>query len=116
MDRVYLTLFLVLLIGFILFFAFQGVSRSRRAEDSGDVRPKLSAWVALAVLQSLTESELLTKEEVQDLEGRTFEEIEAYVTQQEIFESGEAFRDWVLEQPDIVGSGDSVFGGINRYR
>lgn len=116
MNSAFLILFLLMLIVLVVAFTLNSSSKKTATEAEQPNEITVSPWMAPALLQSLRDAELISATEAESLEGKAFEELESYVIDHNIFESHEELKEWILQQQDLVGNGDSVFGGIDRFR
>lgn len=110
MKTILFIVFLVIMTYLITAFIRDVTNKGKRKDD--EEKPSLNSWTIPAIITSLVVHELLTKEEAEDLEGLSQEEVEEYLVNQDIFETQEDMEDWILAQPELAGTGDSVFGGI----
>jgi hypothetical protein len=76
-------------------------------------KPSLHSLIIPAIIASLVVHGLLSNEEASELEDLSLEEIEEYLVNNDVFESPEEMEDWIFDQPELVGSSDSVFGGLD---
>jgi hypothetical protein len=78
-------------------------------------KPSVHSWIIPAIIASLVAHGLVSKEESSELEGLSFAEVEEYLVNHDIFDSSEEMEEWLLNQPEIVGSGDSIFGSLDSF-
>ncbi|GAA0364359.1 OadG family protein [Bacillus horti] len=114
MGTVFMVLFIILFAVLIVSF-LRNLLFKRELEEQEELNPLSSSWMVPSVLQSLRTSDILSQDEFETLDGKSYEEVEEYVIQQDYFATRQEFLEWVMQQPDIMGAGDSVFGGIDRF-
>lgn len=112
MKTVLFIVFLAIMTYLVTSFIKDMMNRGKpRAEEE---KPALNSWIIPAIITSLVVHGMLSKEEAEELEDLSQEEVEEYLVNQDIFESREEMEDWILSQPELAGTGDSVFGGIDN--
>jgi hypothetical protein len=112
MKTVLFILFLAIMTYLVTSFIKDMMNKGKPNEE--EEKPSLNSWIIPAIITSLVVHEMLSKEEAEELEGLSQEEVEEYLVNQDIFDSREEMEDWILSQPELSGTGDSVFGGIDQ--
>lgn len=112
MKTILFIVFIVIITYLVTAFIRDMMNKGKPKE--GEEKPSLNSWIIPAIITSLVVHELLTKEEAEELEGLSQEEVEEYLVNQDIFETREDMEDWILSQPELAGTSDSVFGGIDQ--
>jgi hypothetical protein len=101
------------------FFTFDGLFDhylyQKKKKKDPEEQLQLSLHLIIpAIVASLVAQGLLPKDESGELESLSLSGIEDYLVTNNIFESKKEVEEWILAQPEIVGNGDSILGGIDH--
>lgn len=111
MNELLPILSLLFLAGLILVYI---IDRRKKDDEQQPKLAEMNQWIVPAIVATLVAHGLISKLQQEELEDLSFDELEAFVLENELFEDEGQFSEWLLEQPELASvGGDSIFGMID---
>jgi|GEM_PF-6762002 len=110
MEHRLLVLLSFFLIVLVLLVMFMRDALKKKKDNKQEINnDSLFTLIIPAIIASLVAQGLLSKHDQKSLADLSLTDLENYLIDQNIFSSTLEIQDWILQQPELVGFGDSIF-------